>query len=116
MNYLSDFSGTLMYQNEPSVKFSVKRGQIEKCEIVGNHLPFEFHAKLTEKEAIYTFLMERETPSTRYLIDEALHNVGIPYYDIVMMLRFNHGNSIEDDFWIKFDDEPDLRYEQVKLV
>lgn len=42
--------------------------------------------------------MDRETPSTRYLIDEALHNVGIPYYDIVMMLRFNHGNSIEDDF------------------
>ena len=55
MNYLSDFSGTLMYQNEPSVKFSVKRGQIEKCEIVGDHLPFEFHARLTEKKPFTHF-------------------------------------------------------------
>lgn len=114
MRYLTDFDGFLMWRDEPQVEFSIRDNTVSFVSVFGDHLPIEFRSKLTEKEAIYEFLTDRETPPTRQFIIEDLRKAGIPHYDTVLLLRCNHGNTVNDDFWIKFSDEPEMMFADAK--
>lgn len=114
MRYLTDFDGVLMWRDEPQVEFSIRSNMVATVSVHGDHLPIEFRSKLTDKEAIYEFLTDRETPPTRQFMVESLQKAGIPYYDTVLLLRYNHGNTVNDDFWIKFSDEPEITFADAK--
>lgn len=57
-------------------------------------------------------LMERDKELIHFTIE--LRSVGIPYYNPDALLRYNHGVSFEDDYWINFDDEKKT-FEQVRF-
>ncbi len=44
------------------------------------------------------FVEDRVMPSTRYDCKEVLRKIGLPMYDAIGMLRYNHGLSVEDEY------------------
>ena len=61
--------------------------------------------------------LERRCPDRHNdAIDFILNHYGLSVYNPVEIVRKTHGVMIEDFYWIKFIDDPDYTWEDVKHV
>lgn len=60
------------------------------------------------------FVEDRVMPPTRFDCKEVLEKIGLPTYDAIEILRYNHGLSVEDEIWIRFDNEEVDYNEEIK--
>lgn len=44
-----------------------------------------------------------------------LRGLGLDYYDPELICRKTHGHQFDDFMWMQFSDEPQVRYEDIKL-
>lgn len=63
---------------------------------------FKFHDLY---HGLLLFFGNRPTSDTKLAIHEDLKNTPIQYYNIERLIRYNHGWSIHDCFWIEQDDD-----------
>lgn len=107
------FSGYIMQEDNALVQFQMEKGSVVSCRILDkDHVPYEFRLCDNPRRAAWFFLEDRVVPSTRIGIDEDLKKVGLPYYDPTLLLKFNHGYSVSDRYWIRFEGEK-LTYAQL---
>lgn len=59
-------------------------------------------------------LEERCFPRTRYNCKEVLKHLDLPFYDPMMIIRKTHGVFFDDFMWIRFEDEPNLKWKDVR--
>ena len=112
MRRFSDIAGTVMRKNTPIIDFEIKRGDVVKCELLVNDgLPIEFRFPQPKERALALFLDDRVVPETRIGLQKELKKVGILYFDMDMILHYNCGFSIQDDFWVRFPDREQDFYE-----
>lgn len=45
--------------------------------------------------------------------DELLNNIGLINFNPLDIIKITHGVLTSDDFWIKFEDEKDLKYQDI---
>ena len=113
-----DLCGYVMYEDTELVKFKFNAGVLVEAEIITDNkqlLPFDFHSTVNNTiRACEIFLEERVVPPTRIGINEELRAVGL-YYDPVILIKLNHGVSVEDHFWIKELDE-NKKWDDVRVV
>ena len=116
MKSFSNIQGTLMEQDKELIHFTIERGYLKELTQTAatNDLPFELYITSDLPHLFRLFLDDRVVPSTRQGLTEELHRVGIPYYSPDALLRYNHGVSFEDDYWINFDDDKKT-FEQVRF-
>lgn len=108
------FSGYIMQDDHALVQFQMEKGDVVSCRILDEErMPYEYRICENPRRATWFFLEDRVVPSTRIGIDEDLKKVGIPYYDPTLLLKFNHGYSVSDHYWIRFEGE-ELTYAQLK--
>ena len=103
MEMIYDLDGTVMFKDEQEIVFCIKRGEVEKMEVVGNTLPGLFRIATNKKRGLLVWLGTRVPPSTRIRLQENLDRAGIPYFSPENLLHYNHGNSVTDSFWVKFE-------------
>ena len=61
------------------------------------------------------YLEKRCFPRTRIGVEELLKDYGLKFYDPLQICRKSHGRSMTNYMWLKFTDEPDLTFEQIRL-
>lgn len=59
------------------------------------------------------FLEERCFPRTRFNVKEVLRDGDLDFYDPYSIVRKTHGAFTDETFWIRFNDEPELVWEDV---
>jgi len=64
---------------------------------------------------VLDFIEDRCFPRTRGNAKELLSDIGLRGYNPLRISRVTHGQLCGDDFWIRYRDEPNLRYEDVKI-
>ncbi len=102
----SDFSGSIMYKDQELMKFCIDKSFVSNIEkITDKYLPFEFNLSESYEKAVLQFLEDRVVPEHRQGLAVDLKSIGISQYDPVKLLQYNHGSSVSDDYWIKFDKE-----------
>ena len=103
-----NLGGTIMFRNTPVLNFKFYRGALKVLTPLVPHesklLPPEFYL-MKNSEALYSFLEDQVTPCTRIGIDEELKKTPIQYYNPERMLRYSHGISVENRYWISQDDD-----------
>lgn len=71
------------------------------------------------KEVTYEDLIEfyesRCFPRERVNAKALLRGLGLDYYDPELICRKTHGQQFDDFMWMQFSDEPQVRYEDIKL-
>lgn len=107
MKTIGNLGGILYYKETPLLKFKFEYGVPMEYELLTdelNLLPFDF--KFHDLyDGLLLFFGDRPTPDTRIGIHEVLKETPIQYYNIERMIRYNHGQSIHDCFWIEQDDD-----------
>ncbi len=116
MRRFSNIAGTVMRKNIPLINFEIRRGEVVQCDLLSDDLPLEFNCPLSKEQALEFFLDDRVIPETRIGLQEELNRVGIPYFDMDMIIRYNCGCSIQDDYWIRFPDKEQDFYELQRRV
>lgn len=107
MKSFGDLQGTIMKKDIPIVSFRFDGGILQDFKILVSDrsmLPYTY--LLCDGDdylATELFMDDRVVPETRQGLTRELHTVGIPYYDPVLLIKYNKGISIEDDYWIKSD-------------
>lgn len=116
MKSFSNIQGTLMERDKELIHFTIERGYLKELTTLvdTSELPFELRITSDLPHLFRLFLDDRVVPPTRQGLTKELHRVGIPYYSPDLLLRYNHGVSFEDDFWINFDDNKKV-FEQVRF-
>lgn len=104
MKSFRNLEGYLMKKDTKLLYFKFRRGTLEKIEVYEQPPLLEFKM-LSPSEAIHLTLDDRVTPETRIGLSKDLERVGIPYYDVQLILEYTHGFNILDDYWIKFPGE-----------
>lgn len=59
------------------------------------------------------FFEERCFPKSRYNLKEVLRAGNLDFYDPYSIVRKTHGAFTDETFWIRFDDEPNLVWQDV---
>lgn len=77
-------------------------------------LPFGVRTSATIED-LEEFYEERCFPRERENCTEILHNLGLDYYEPELICRKTHGQQFDDFVWLQFSDEPQVRYEDIKL-
>lgn len=67
----------------------------------------------TTIEQVMTFLESRCTSRHNAGINLILKQLGLSKYNIMDILRITQGTMIEDFWWIRFADQPELRWEDL---
>lgn len=116
MKSFSNIQGTLMERDKELIHFTIERSYLtELTQIAATEdLPIELRLNSDLPYLFRLFLDDRVVPSTRQGLGAELRSMGIPYYNPDALLRYNHGVSFEDDYWINFDDDK-KNFEQVKF-
>ena len=116
MKSFSNVQGTLMKREKELIHFTIERGYLKEITQIADtkDLPIELRMNPDLPYLFRLFLDDRVVPSTRQGLTEELHSVGIPYYSPDALLRYNHGVSFEDDYWINFDNDKKT-FEQVRF-
>lgn len=108
------FSGCIMKEDLALVEFSMEKGVVTECRILEEEqVPYEYRICKNPRKATWFFLEDRVVPSTRIGINEDVKRVGLPYYDPTLLLKYNHGYSVTDLYWIRFQGET-LTYGQLE--
>lgn len=79
-----------------------------------NILPFGIRKKAT-LEDFYNFLNDRAMPESRFNCKEVLDDIKHQCYDLIEIVKYNKGTSVEDQGWIKFEGD-DTTYEDIKQI
>lgn len=74
-------------------------------------LPFGKKSKACIQD-FYDFVEDRIMPKSRFNCKEVLDEIGMDTYDSIELLKYNHGMSVEDPIWIRFDGE-EVDYDKV---
>lgn len=106
---LHNLGGTIMLGDTPILEFKFVRDEATyigplntECE----NLPFEFtDVEEVTPRLIRCFFDARIVPSTRIGINEALAKTKIQYYDPERIIRYQQGRCIDDNYWLKCDDD-----------
>lgn len=77
-------------------------------------VPFGIKTEVTYKDLL-EFYEERCFPRERANCKTVLKSLGLDYYDPELICRKTHGLQFDDFLWIQFSDEPQVRYEEIKL-
>ena len=102
MKSFGDLKGTIMKKDVPIVSFRFAGGVLQDFKILVSDrgiLPYTY--LLCDGDdylATELFIDDRVVPETK-----ELHAVGIPYYDPVLLIKYNKGISVEDDYWINVE-------------
>ena len=99
---------------------------ISKIYVEGNSVRFENFTDFVlflpfgvQTSATYDDLLEyfedRCFPRERTGARELLKDLGLDYYDPEAICRVTHGTQFDDFVWLQFSDEPQVRYEDIKL-
>lgn len=104
MRAIKDLKGTLYKLNKPLIDFEIERGQITTLDFLDTeNLPYEFIQK-NKYSALLTFLDDRVCPDNRIGLQKDLERAGIPYFNLDEILKYSNGYSVQDYYWIRFDD------------
>lgn len=109
-----------------SFKVYVKEKLISEVFVDGNNVSFKNYSDFylflpfgVKESATYEDLMEfyedRCFPRERANCKEILHNLGVDFYDPELICRKTHGLQFDDFIWLQFSDEPQVRWEDIKL-
>lgn len=107
MKSFGDLKGTIMKKDAPIVSFRFDGGVLQDFKILVSDrsiLPYTY--LLCDGDdylATELFMDDRVVPETRQGLTRELHAVGIPYYDPVLLIKYNKGISVEDDYWINVE-------------
>lgn len=111
---LTNLTGCAMREDTPLVSFMIEEGIVQRVDVQRDvSLPIEFRGKLSTEEALELFLLDRVTPPTRYGINEELAELGM-YYDPTTLIKYNKGNSVSDNYWIRCEGEEQLKFSDVQ--
>ena len=113
MKEFTNLQGTLLWREEPVLDFEIEKGRVRRLLWKSNRRPLEFTGSLTDDDALLFFLEDRLVPETRIGIHQDIKEMGIPYYDPTKIIRFSHGFSMNDCYWIRFPEEQ-LTFEELK--
>lgn len=75
--------------------------------------PFGDRTKVSVN-ALFDYFEFRSIPRTRSGIDKILKCIGLNEYDPYRIVRITHGTLSDDDVWLRFDDESDLTWDDIK--
>lgn len=112
--------------NKYSFKVYVKEKLISAVFVDGNNVSFKNYSDFylflpfgVKESATYEDLMEfyedRCFPRERANCKEILHNLGVDFYDPELICRKTHGLQFDDFIWLQFSDEPQVRWEDIKI-
>ena len=119
---------TKLFQNIPDLKFEVfykndlicrvylnRNTQKVIIENQGYTFPiYPFKDNVTPEDVL-DFLEERCIPKSRANIKEILSSLGLSSYDPEAICRKTHGLMFDDYIWIRFPEDGELTYEEVKI-
>ena len=67
-------------------------------------------------EDVNSLFESRCVPKSRYKVRELIKAVDSPVgYNVRFFISVTHGTMADDHFWIRFSDEQDLTWEEVKV-
>lgn len=66
-------------------------------------------------EDLLEFYESRCFPRERTGAKDLLRGLGLDYYDPELICRKTHGMQFDDFMWMQFSDEPQVRYEDIKM-
>ena len=94
--------GYIMKGDQPIVRFRCEGGTLVEAEVLVDRkvLPIEYKCRVSDLTATELFMDDRVVPDTRQGLLPELQKVGIKYYDLEALIRYNKGVSIEDEYWI----------------
>lgn len=78
-------------------------------------IPYEIWNMTGNFHDVMNYLEKRCFPRTRIGVEELLKEYGLKFYDPLQICRKSHGRSMTNYMWLKFTDEPDLTFEQIRL-
>lgn len=113
---LTNLGGTIMWEDEPLVDFTIQRGEVTVCNVIGNqsaYLPVEYCAMKSKEAATLLFLEDPVTPITRIGLDKDLKEAGMKYYDPTTLIRYNKGRNASDHYWVRTADNAAMCYKDV---
>lgn len=61
------------------------------------------------------FIMDRCVPKTRCRVYRYLHSIDLQDYDVYDIIRKTHGADTRDYYWLKFEDESGVCFNDVRL-
>lgn len=106
MRRFRNLTGTIMLHDEELVRFKIVNGDVTSVQKLSANLPYEFKFKLSDEQAVLYFLDDRVVPETRIGLQKDLERAGIPYFDPDRILMYNNGNTVTDEYWVKFETGP----------
>ena len=102
-----------------------------KAHIIANKVTGEVHVEQFTNKVLemfggiwsdrMTYLMLIKTlewrcfPRERKNADEILQSMGLNCYSPMDIVKITHGQMVVDKFWIRFDHEKDLTYNDIKF-
>ena len=66
-------------------------------------------------EDLEEFYESRCFPRERTNAKGLLRRLGLDFYDPELICRKTHGQQFDDFMWLQFSDEPQVKYEDIKL-
>lgn len=110
------YNFTVYHENIPVAKVSIsnnhKRVFIEK--LIPDGIMQPFSGNKLDLERVYNFLKSRCYEDNYAGLEDVLKKQEMSSNDPWEWNRKTHGVTWEDFFWMKFDDEEDVRWEDIK--
>ena len=79
-------------------------------------IPINIYPENITPDAVVEFCESRQPPRTRYNIDELLRKkYKMKEYLPVQMCRKSRGITMEDNLWIRFEGDDNIRYEDIGI-
>lgn len=108
------------------VNLYYKTELITEIHVKGTEVTFENHSDLdfltafgVRTKVTYADLLEfyeaRCFPRERVNARGLIKALGLDYYDPEMICRKTHGMQFDDFLWLQFSDEPQVKYDDIKL-
>lgn len=113
----------IMYKDIPiaKVQFNSNSVDIEALTSDKELLPptlfgmsYFFKEKPTKNDLV-EFINSRIFPRQRDNCQDLLEAIGINHYDEMAIFKYNHGTSIDDQYWAKWDNE-NIDYTKLKKI
>ena len=103
-----NLAGTLMCGDIPYIEFEIINDYCTKfIPLHSNHVNYPFGCNPDEfsnyKQNLVVFFYDRTTPPTRQGLKEDLEIMGMKYYDMSQLIKYQNRRSVSDPFWVKFN-------------
>ena len=115
---MEDIRFSYMVKDEviAEVEFNYSTGKVKVKNYIDDPvmLPFGVNENPTIKD-LDRFLESRCVSRNRGNLKDVLNLIGVEEYDPYLIVRETYGLLWDDYSWIKFEDEVDLTYEDIKI-